>query len=268
MLRELLVDIQRVVLLLVARVGHDPLVAVVCKREARRSTLARRAVDRNRVRPRHTGLEKARIPVLGIYPRHQIEFAGLPVLRVVEVAHLRRIVLLAERVARDVLLYGHAVLGHAGRQTPRRHVLIGGTDIVVRVRRTVLALKVGEETGILQRACRRERHAEALGLAAALGRDEDHAVLSQRTVESRGGRAFEHRHRLDIVGIEVGHRVTEVDRGVVVGVVGTRARSHRTRDDGDTVDDEQSLVRAVVQRRVSSQRHAHRTAGARTCRRH
>ena len=41
---------------------------------------------------------------------------------------------------------------------------------------------------------------------AALGRDEDDAVGAAHTVDCGGGRVFEDGNRLDVVGIDVGHR--------------------------------------------------------------
>ena len=265
-LADFLVQRQGERLLVVPRVGHNPVVARVGEREAGAGALARRAVDGDAVGPRHTGLEEARIPVVGIDPRQAGELARLPVLRQIEVTHLVGVEVLTVGVARNLLANGDAVVGHRGGKTPGRSLAVGqrrGDG-----RRTVLGLEVGPEAGLLERYRTVVGHADTLLLAAALGGDEDDAVLGHRTVKGGCGRALQHRDALDVVGVDVRHAVTEVHRGIRVGVVGARARSDRVAHHRNTVDDVERLVGAVVERRVAAQRDTHRAAGARTGRRH
>ena len=168
--------------------------------------------------------------------------------------------MLAVRVARDLLADGLPVVGHRAGKAPCRCDAVGerrGDG-----RGAVFLLKFGPE------ACGLEGHrtvvcnADTTLFAARLGGDEHHAVLAHRTVKRGCGGALEDGDVLDVVGVEVGDRVTEVHRGVAVGIVGARTGGYRAVAHRDTVDDEQRFVGAVVERRVAAQRHTYRTAGA------
>ena len=65
-----------------------------------------------------------------------------------------------------------------------------------------------------QRAVVLHAHLVLVGL---LGGDEDDAVAGAAAVEGRGSGAFEHRHRLDVVGVDAGDAVAEVETAVGPG---------------------------------------------------
>ena len=79
-LAELLVQCQRISLAVIPRVGQNPFVARVGKRETGAGTFPRRSLNRHGVGVGHASFENTRIPVVGIYPRQGCEFPRFPVL--------------------------------------------------------------------------------------------------------------------------------------------------------------------------------------------
>ena len=94
------------------------------------------------------------------------------------------------------------------------------------------------------------------------GRDHDGAVGGYRTVEGGGRRAFQQGDRGDVVGVDRRHGVAAVALGapVAVDLIG-RDVHHQ----GDAVDDDQRLVRAV-DRLVTAEEYFRRSARARRVR--
>ena len=86
---------------------------------------------------------------------------------------------------------------------------------------------------------------DILVLASPLGGDDDHAVAGARAVERRRRGSLQDRDRLDVLRIDIGRLVAEVDRVVQI------LRSHRGVGYGNAVDDIERLV-AAGQRRIAA----------------
>ena len=105
-------------LLLVAGVGQYPVVVGVGDAQAGVAALAVAAVDGDGVVPRGAGFKDAGVPVFLVHPGHFGVHAGVPVVALVEVAHLVGVIFLAEAVAAVVARLGNAVAGMVGIDAP------------------------------------------------------------------------------------------------------------------------------------------------------
>ena len=95
----------------------------------------------------------------------------------------------------------------------------------IEVARTVTVLEIGkDERGHHLRAARNGHRSVAR--LAALGRDDDGTVGGIRTVERSRGRTVQHRHRLDVLGVDVGNGIGRTLRGELRAAVAGR-REHR-----------------------------------------
>ena len=96
-------------------------------------------------------------------------------------------------------------------------------------------------------------------LLAAFGRDQDHAVGALRSVQ-RGSRSTrQHRHRLDILGVDAGYTLVIAAVGRLVDALGLLRTQARQRN---TVDHVEGVV-VAVERFDATHHHAGRTAGSR-----
>ena len=210
-----------------ARIGHDPVVARVLDRDAQRRSVAVAGIHGQAVGVGHAGLEKALVPVVDLVGHARVGIRGR-IVRSIHVAHLP-LNLFAELVTRSEGVDLLSRVGMIGVDRVERIFVgiqtVGHVTVVDRgfavVARAVLILEIGPVTRLVEGHRGRERHAQPLLLAARLGGDDDGAVGRARSVESRGRRAFEHRDRLHVVGVDVPGAVAVVDRGVV-RLVGTR----------------------------------------------
>ena len=242
-------------LLLVSRVGQNPVVAPVGDGEAGARPLAVAAVDAHRVVECQAGLKESGVPVVLVDPRGRREGAGVPVLGVILIAQLVCIELLTESVARDVTVDGNSVSSHVSRECPKAE----GLQTEVRTG-TVLLLELGEIACLLPHDGGAEGHPDAFVRTSLLRGDDDGAVGSARTVEGGCRRTLQDAHRLDVLGIDVAGTVTEVHGGISLCIVAHRLRLRRARIDGDAVHHEEGFVRPVVERLVATQGHAQRAS--------
>ena len=93
---------------------------------------------------------------------------------------------------------------------------------------------------------------KALLVVGALGRDEDHTMGSAATVQCRSGRALEHGHALDVIGIDGRDAVTQVIATLNTGTTEVGVIQ------GHTVNNIQRLV-ITGHLGVTTQQHAGRT---------
>lgn len=110
---------------------------------------------------------------------------------------------------------------------------------------------------------RTERDAPFLYVAAAFRGDDNSAVAGCRAIKRRSCGTFQHRHRLDVVWIDIRGSVTEIDRRVGIAVGSAASCSYRSRLDGHAVDDEERTVVAMVEGVVTTERDTH--GAKRTC---
>ena len=126
----------------------------------------------------------------------------------------------------------------------------------------VYILEIGPVTRLVEGYRGGKSNPDALLLAARLGRNDDGAVGGARSVKRRCSRAFQHRDRLHVVGIDVTGAIAVVDRGVVRFVRTRRRIGIHTAADGHTVDHEQSRIVVIRERALAAQRDTDRSAGS------
>ena len=125
-------------------------------------------------------------------------------------------------------------------------------------RRAVGVLEAGHDEGRREGRVVGEVDANA-ALAALLRGDEDDAVGTLRTVERGGRGARQHRHRLDVLGVEVGDTLVVAAVGRLVDTLGLgRAEARK----GNTVDHVEGVV-VAVDRLHAAHHHTRRTARTR-----
>ena len=95
----------------------------------------------------------------------------------------------------------------------------------IEIARTVTVLKLGKDERRHHLGVARYGHRSVARLAA-LGRDDDGTVGGIRTVECRSGRTVQHRHRLDVLGVDIGDGIGRTLRGELRAAVAGR-REHR-----------------------------------------
>ena len=250
------------------RIGHDPVVARILDRHAQRRAMAVAGVHRQTVGVGNARPEESLVPVAyfvrkpRIGPRRRIE-------RGIHVTHLP-LDFLAELVTRMECIYFFAGIRMIGVDRVER-IFVGIQAVghmpridgrFAEVAGAVYILEIGPVTRLVEGYRGGKSNPDALLLAARLGRNDDGAVGGARSVKRRCSRAFQHRDRLHVVGIDVTGAIAVVDRGVVRFVRTRRRIGIHTAADGHTVDHEQSRIVVIRERALAAQRDTDRSAGS------